>query len=338
MFFFCVASEIEKDEDTDPDYIAADKAPVDREELRHVNVSKKELNDLFNELYESLLDVDLDEGTVLVNTSSNSDNLKNVVKTSALTTSTKDTSSNTTTLCTFDTQSKTTDKSDNDMLPTTVSPTITVTRQSTIDQSSNCFYPSAMSTPARQTKLNESQTLSSTIFNGNSQIVDSMNASVLSLTETSSYTYQYPVNPVTFSPLKETPPILIPLIALNSTQSTSMFQSNMLQYSSILITMPTTSTTNTPHMSAIALNTASNSDPIVCLNRQIEIGKMKRDGVRSKRSRFKSALYNDLENLNPNSVVTQVNVLDKIVIANKFRKVFLCLFCRHIYHTQRVLH
>uniref|UniRef100_A0A8D8H2X8 GON-4-like protein n=1 Tax=Culex pipiens TaxID=7175 RepID=A0A8D8H2X8_CULPI len=42
----------EDDDDTDPEYVAADKIPIDREELREVKVSKKELNELVSELIE----------------------------------------------------------------------------------------------------------------------------------------------------------------------------------------------------------------------------------------------------------------------------------------------
>ncbi|XP_055606490.1 uncharacterized protein LOC129754438 [Uranotaenia lowii] len=40
------------DDDADPEYVAADTIPVDPEELRQVNVSKKELNELVSELLE----------------------------------------------------------------------------------------------------------------------------------------------------------------------------------------------------------------------------------------------------------------------------------------------
>lgn len=43
---FDKAPDHEEDEDGDPDYIAADKAPVDKEELRQPKVPKKELEDL----------------------------------------------------------------------------------------------------------------------------------------------------------------------------------------------------------------------------------------------------------------------------------------------------
>lgn len=52
---FFLAPNYEMDEEaTDPDYIVAEKVLVDAEELRDVNVSKKELNDLRNALWESL--------------------------------------------------------------------------------------------------------------------------------------------------------------------------------------------------------------------------------------------------------------------------------------------
>lgn len=76
---------MEDDDETDPEYIAsADQLPslwffvlcsrtvvlircglfrisVDKEELREVNISKKELNDLVDELFSNLSDVDFDE-------------------------------------------------------------------------------------------------------------------------------------------------------------------------------------------------------------------------------------------------------------------------------------
>ncbi|XP_055636041.1 uncharacterized protein LOC129775376 [Toxorhynchites rutilus septentrionalis] len=42
----------EDDDDTDPEYVAAEKIPMDPEELREVKVSKKELNELVSELLE----------------------------------------------------------------------------------------------------------------------------------------------------------------------------------------------------------------------------------------------------------------------------------------------
>ncbi|XP_058822875.1 uncharacterized protein LOC131684212 [Topomyia yanbarensis] len=42
----------EDDDDTDPEYVAAGKIPIDREELREVKVSRKELNELVSELLE----------------------------------------------------------------------------------------------------------------------------------------------------------------------------------------------------------------------------------------------------------------------------------------------
>lgn len=51
----------EPDDDGDPEYVAADKIPIDAEELRDVNISKKELNDLVEELMKSLDGVDFDD-------------------------------------------------------------------------------------------------------------------------------------------------------------------------------------------------------------------------------------------------------------------------------------
>lgn len=45
----------------DPEYVVADKIPIDAEELRDVNISKKELNDLVEELMKSLDSVDFDD-------------------------------------------------------------------------------------------------------------------------------------------------------------------------------------------------------------------------------------------------------------------------------------
>lgn len=46
----------EDDDDTDPEYVAADQIPIDREELREVKVSRKELNELVSELLNGLAD------------------------------------------------------------------------------------------------------------------------------------------------------------------------------------------------------------------------------------------------------------------------------------------
>lgn len=95
----------EKDEEAaDPDYIVADKTPVDKEELRDVNVSKKELNDLLNELYKSLTDVDLGETDLLLDDPfqfTANDAYRNAFP-ATLSAPTKATSSITTTLCKLD--------------------------------------------------------------------------------------------------------------------------------------------------------------------------------------------------------------------------------------------
>ncbi|XP_058449807.1 uncharacterized protein LOC131429599 [Malaya genurostris] len=49
---------VEDDDDTDPEYIAAGRIPIDREELREVKVSRKELNELVSELLECGLNDD----------------------------------------------------------------------------------------------------------------------------------------------------------------------------------------------------------------------------------------------------------------------------------------
>lgn len=54
----------EDDEKSDPEYVAAEKVPLDKEELRPVRVSKKELNELIAELLEdSNLNFDFEPGT-----------------------------------------------------------------------------------------------------------------------------------------------------------------------------------------------------------------------------------------------------------------------------------
>ncbi|XP_055374922.1 uncharacterized protein LOC129607773 [Condylostylus longicornis] len=45
----------EEDDPEDPEYVAADKIPIDAEELKEVNISKKELSDLVAELFDGLI-------------------------------------------------------------------------------------------------------------------------------------------------------------------------------------------------------------------------------------------------------------------------------------------
>ncbi|XP_058055930.1 uncharacterized protein LOC131207336 [Anopheles bellator] len=61
-------NDLDDDDDNDPEYVAADKIPLDAEEMRQVKVSKKELNELVNELVqmtslddESFLDLALND-------------------------------------------------------------------------------------------------------------------------------------------------------------------------------------------------------------------------------------------------------------------------------------
>ncbi|XP_059607569.1 uncharacterized protein LOC132255513 [Phlebotomus argentipes] len=46
----------EEDEEADPEYVAADQIPLDKEELREVKVSRKELSDLMAELFDGIND------------------------------------------------------------------------------------------------------------------------------------------------------------------------------------------------------------------------------------------------------------------------------------------
>lgn len=121
---------------------------------------------------------------------------------------------------------------------------------------------------------------------------------------TISNTYQYPINPLTFSPIKETQPIIVPMIAYNpyagSTGGGAAMPNSLYPYSSILVTVPSMGNTD---LSLIPRNTEQPkaTDAMTCLSRQIQSG---RPQIKRKRHRYSAIADSKLSNLDPNSIET----------------------------------
>lgn len=277
---------------------------MDKEELRNINVPKKELEDLFNELYESLVDVDLDEGSFLtpapISALSNS-----VTSPPALNTPTKHTHSLTTTSCKLNSNPKTPSN-----------------KTKAAAETATCFSPSVMSTPAVAGNLNKTaeptrMDTSTTAETSTAQSSVSANAdTTVAVTAMDlSNTFSYPINPITFSPMKTDNSIMIPFITLNPFQNTTTTATALLPHnfvSPIIISMPPqnnteTIITTTPPAPTFITNTNKQTEikpADACSLNETEI--VQRPGCRSKHGRFKNANFQELEHLDPNLINTEV--------------------------------
>lgn len=267
-------------------------------------VSKKEVNDLWNEVYKSIdIDsLDLRDLTDALTLDSNTpkqmtDQVQNLDE--SLITPVKETEEPLTT-------------ADASKIPT--QPTCSVPAISPISSSSNINYfnPSIISTPAKSGHdCNVSQSQQQNLSG------DSFNSTLLSINESTatqySYAYPYPMNANSFSQIESKSPILIPIMTcVTSIAGVSGVPVNNHQLPSSAMIMPSQSTITTltsamPSTVISSIQSNDNSQPLY-LRRQIEAGPTpKRPGSRAKRSRFKSAIYNELENFNPNNFQPKVS-------------------------------
>lgn len=161
------------------------------------------------------------------------------------------------------------------------------------------FDPCVISTPAKP-NYNNNNTIS-TIHQTQQQSFDSFNSTL----NCTSYSHPY-----SFTSLQEKSPVFVPVMTF-TTNSNAPHNHVALPYNSILVTIPPEATATTPAMpptviSSIQANNSSNQ--MQYLNQQIQAGPIsKRPGCRAKRSRFKSAAYRELENLDPNSIKPKVS-------------------------------
>lgn len=256
-------------------------------------MSKKELNDLLNEIYESLI-----EGHDLVHNDIDTHQANVQSATDDLITPHKDLNQQLTTPETSKIESPQQAPNDNSSQFALTNTSITV-RDDLL--TSTYFDPNVMSTPARPPdKPSYSQ---QTVNYSMTQYSDTANSTLISANETSThYTYQYPVN--TFSPMKDnTTPILLPIISLNATPNQTIVANGLMQSSpSVYLAMQ--SFPQTSFDSSVASNNLN------CSIHQPEQNapQKARAGSRSKRNRFKSALYSDLEGLDAKMIPTYENV------------------------------
>lgn len=297
----CLATEAEKDDDADPD---PDYCPKlvdfdDREEFQHVNVSKKEVNDLFNELYNSLPEDLLNEITdaiafdtnppkqISVQSNNNlNDTLITPVKRIESTLSTPEPN-----------------KDESQIQNPVASP---APSNATIGY----FDPNAISTPAKPNFNNN--TISPATQQQHQQSFDSFNSTLLQINESStqSYSFQYPT--YSLSPLDGKSHSFVPVMQY-TTNSNTAINAAATPYSSFLIKASCESITTTAMPSTVisSIQIDSGINQIAQLNRQIQGGPApKKIGSRAKRSRFKNASYRELEHLDPNSIQPQVSKKD----------------------------
>lgn len=292
----------EEDEDGDPDYIAADKAPVDKEELRQPEIPQKELEDLLeahqidSSFLKAILDIDFGEQ---LNDAPNSP-LSTSVKSGACTTenaSDKLLSEGTSNI--FSNAAVT--------HQTTLS--IQASGESAPSASSSYFDTTTMSTPmhAYTMPMEMKGAFEQQIYSNqtnNAQIADvakssSVMASLTNATETyphagsdNSHILNGMNNPSTMH--------FVTAIESNTSSISSSMPSNSISASQqFIFLLSATSTVAAP--STPTLSTQNNL-PLSILNRQIEAGGLQRPIATSKRTRFKKDRFSELENLDPHCI------------------------------------
>lgn len=278
------AAALEIDEE-DPDYFpkTPDGQMYDREEFQLANVPKKELKTLRDDLYEWLFFSEgFDDPSTIVSNNNNPKPTDPIPSTSAnlndsLITPVKD-------------------------MPEPIMLNITAENISEIDttmqsphiqnnSANEYFNPRIISTPARPDLFHHSSdfnkymsypTIELPTFSNQTSFTDN-NTTFFAGNETFG---QQSFNPITYSPFKF---VTFPPNAVETS-------SNVFTVPSMIMTTPALpSTIVTP---TIAINYA----PMLSVQEKVENIKT-RPGCRSKRSRFKGAIFPDLENLDPNSII-----------------------------------
>lgn len=271
---------------------------ADREEFQCGNVSKKEVNDLWNELF-GYIDINfleshewVDPVTLDSNPTRQATTTTEAVSNESLVTPVKQT--------------------DEAQITPEVSE-IAEQRQteirvdSPVINNSNISYfdPNAISTPARP-NFNISSISSS--LQVQQQSINSFNSTLLSINESSTQnTLSYSTNSCSFSPLQQNNmSVFVPVVTFTTSPTLSSNKFSL----PIQITLPTEAITTkaipSTIISSMTLNSSNNQ--MEHLKHQIDAGPaLKRPGCKSKRSRFKSAAYKELENLSPYAFERQVS-------------------------------
>lgn len=286
---FDKAPDHEEDEDGDPDYIAADKAPVDKEELRQPKVPKKELEDLLvaheidasdNNWWNDFLAIEFGEQS-------------NDAPNSSLTTPVK---------------------SDSDgklLLPRATSPifaNVAPTAQTahaiqlnteTAPSMAPSYFDSTKVQPPNQSYAMPLETnghFDQRYFNNHH---NQSNSSQLDVAKH--------LNVATVSNISETYLHLgstsgsVPSVGSNPTNGSWMpLPSTNASQQFVLIVPATAATALTPTAAS-----AQNNLPLNILNRQIETGGLRQRTVPPKRTRFKKERFTELENLDPQNIAAR---------------------------------
>lgn len=328
---FSLASEMEKDEDADPDYSPAlmdsqpgncntsnsitsvrsvfrakqftttiHLIPDDREEFQHGNVPKKEVHDLWNEIMESCVNSDLSDYMdygALIDTGINADDLN----------------------VTLETPVKQTEDSlaapeTNKGRPSS-SKVVNASIASPAASNANISYfdPNAMSTPAkviRTPERQQSQSQSFDSFNGTLLAPPSQPVSYSGTISNQQYAYQYPTGGThSISSFGSSTPILIQTAMTLASNSNTLNQS--IQSSLVKMSSEATTTSAIPSTVVTSFQIDDNS---IEVERQIR----SRPGHRAKLSRFKNAAYKELENLDPNAIQPKVKRKTQICIGKLY--------------------
>lgn len=308
---FDKAPDHEEDEDGDPDYIVADKAPVDKEELRQPKVPKKELEDLLvaheinasdNNWWNDFLSIEFGE---------NSNDMPNT----DLTTPVKND------VCSAEIEP---DK----QATSAIFPNATANHQSThsIQLSTDSALPTSppffdllrYTSPMEINGPYEQR--SCTSQSNSAQIVDATKH--VSATFATNGTETYPKAGPSFnlSSAKEPSTLqYVPVLETNASPINSMpsNSTNAARQFIFLLPAPTGQATMalTGSPSTPTVNT-QNGLPLNTLNRQIEAGGLPPRTGTSKRTRFKKNRFRELENLDPQHID-----------ARKVRPLFIANIC-----------
>lgn len=171
------------------------------------------------------------------------------------------------------------------------------------------FDPDANSTPAKPNPNNSSVSSVHQSHQQEQQSCDSFNNTPLAVNESwANCTNSYLPNAHTFTPSNEKLPLFVPVMTL-ATNSNASSNNDALPHNSILISIPSDVTVTAPAiMPSTRLSSIQSNDISNHSRQQIISGPAyKKPGCRSKRLRFRSAAYSELENLDPNSIEPPVS-------------------------------
>lgn len=253
----------------------------DREEFQQVNVSKKEVNDLLND-WCSCIDLNFLDFNDLDGLTLDTSSSKHLPTTSNATN-----------------ESLVTPVKQIDESVITPEPNQNQTKSDMISSNPGISYfdPISISTPAKPNYNNNS--IPTIYHQTQQQSFDTFNNTLFSVNE-SGFSYTSPRDKST---------VLVPVMTFTTNSNASPNQ--LASPYNVYVTIPPETTATTPAMSSTVISSIqsnNNNNQIIHLSQQIEAGRVvKRPGCRAKRSRFKSAAYRELDNLDPNAIVPKVS-------------------------------